>query len=738
MRSARLSGSLILLALAAGAAGWAKGLASGGPPSGRAPSVVPNADSRPEAIGELARQQGLAAARARLEPLLGAASPAAQLARVQLGLLAHAHEDLALAERWLGAGPGPVELEDWRLTVLADAAAAGGRRSEARRTLETLLAERPDSPLRRRTAVRLAQLAWEDRALPEALRLLERARGERLADADALELERLAWQIGLARRDRELLIEAGRRLLVRFPLEASKLRVVDEIAAHGGSGEWRLWLTPHELERRADALLAAELPAGALTTLAAVPPEARGLEWRLLEARALTASGRGGDALVVLAGAAASTSGERARLEWERARAATDAATVRRGPTGPAADERARLRARAREHQLAVVRLAPDSALAIEAWRQLATDFLAEERLDEALAALRQLVAAAPAETFGARPLWERGWREYAARNPSGAVGYWTELVSIFPRSSFARSARYWTGRAHEELGHAERAREIYLEVAAVDTADFYARQAAARLAGAPTIAAATAAAERDPWPEATALARARWLSELGLDGLAASELAALGDQVERGPARHALEGLIAARRGDRRTSLRLLRRAFPALGTARQAAVPEAALGLYYPLDFRSPVERAADREGLQASLVFGMIHQESGFDPTAKSRAGARGLMQIMPPTGREVAKRLGLPYSTGRLSEPDYSIRLGTHYFRQMLALFDGNVELALAGYNGGPGRISRLWRAAGPSAELDRFLEGLSIEESRNYVKRILVLADSYRSLYPELG
>jgi soluble lytic murein transglycosylase len=165
---------------------------------------------------------------------------------------------------------------------------------------------------------------------------------------------------------------------------------------------------------------------------------------------------------------------------------------------------------------------------------------------------------------------------------------------------------------------------------------------------------------------------------------------------------------------------------------------VPERALALYYPLDFRATVEEAARREQLDPAVVFGMIHQESGFDAAAKSRSGARGLMQLMPGTGKEVAKRLGLAYSTARLNDPGYSVRLGTTYFRQVLDRFDGRVELALAGYNGGPGRISRLWQAAGPRPELDRFLEGLSVTESRIYVKRILVLADSYRSLYPDLG
>ncbi|KAB2962202.1 MAG: lytic transglycosylase domain-containing protein, partial [Thermoanaerobaculia bacterium] len=199
-----------------------------------------------------------------------------------------------------------------------------------------------------------------------------------------------------------------------------------------------------------------------------------------------------------------------------------------------------------------------------------------------------------------------------------------------------------------------------------------------------------------------------------------------------------ALAGLIAAREGDTRTSLRQLKRAFPALGTTLQGSAPPAALELYYPLAYRAAIARAAAEQGLSAALVFGMVHQESGFDAAARSRSGARGLMQLMPATGREIAGKLGVPFSSARLDEPDYSLRLGTGYFRRVLGMFDGSQELALAAYNGGPGRISRLWRAAGPAPELDRFLEGLALEESRNYVKRILVLAESYRSLYPDLG
>jgi soluble lytic murein transglycosylase len=143
------------------------------------------------------------------------------------------------------------------------------------------------------------------------------------------------------------------------------------------------------------------------------------------------------------------------------------------------------------------------------------------------------------------------------------------------------------------------------------------------------------------------------------------------------------------------------------------------------------------AQAQGLPPGLVFAIIHQESGFDAGAISHAGARGLMQLMNGTGRELARRLGLPYAKSKLTDPEYSVRLGTTYFRQLLGMFDGKLELALASYNGGPGRILRLWRASG-SPDLDRFVEGLRPEETKNYVKRILVISDSYQKLYPSPG
>jgi soluble lytic murein transglycosylase-like protein len=674
------------------------------------------------------------AARARLAALAASDPARAPLAAVLAGLLAHADDDPARALERLDAAEAVPGLDDWRLYVLADCAAAMRQTERARRALDDLLAQHPDSPLRANALVRLAELAWQAHDDQEAGRRIAQGRAERLPRERAVALEQLAWQIATARHDTEALRAAARRLLVLDPLEASRLHVVDAVARLGGGADWRLWLAPDELEQRADALLDAQVPAGALTTLEAIPAAARGPGWRLMEARALTDSGRGAEAYAELTRVAASDPAARARLDWQAALAAAAAAAPTAGHRVDAAT-RALWQRREREQLLAVARgeAAPD--LARRALARLGAAYADDGHDEEAVAAWRQLAVLAPGDTSGAKPLWQRGWEAFETGQLRHAVDLWRELEHLYPESAPARSGRYWTARALERLGDAVGAHEEYRALAASHVADFYARQATRRLAGASDTPPAPL--EVEPWPEDPLLGRARLLSDCGLDGLAATELELIAPRAEP-RATAALAGLIAARRGDTRESLRQLKRAFPALGTPFQGGVPPAALALYYPLAYRETIARAAADAGLPPALVFGMVHQESGFDPAARSRSGARGLMQLMPSTGREVARQLGVPFSSARLDDPAFSVRLGTSYFRNVLGMFDGNVELALAAYNSGPGRIARLWRAAGPDAELDRFLEGLTLDEPRNYVKRIVLLAASYRSLYPDLG
>ncbi|MEO5328394.1 MAG: lytic transglycosylase domain-containing protein [Magnetococcus sp. THC-1_WYH] len=125
-----------------------------------------------------------------------------------------------------------------------------------------------------------------------------------------------------------------------------------------------------------------------------------------------------------------------------------------------------------------------------------------------------------------------------------------------------------------------------------------------------------------------------------------------------------------------------------------------------------------------LDPALVWGIARQESTFLPHAESNAHAVGLLQLMPATAAEVAKREKLPPSNpNRLRNPTYNLALGQSYMKRMLNLFDGDLVLALASYNAGPGR-GKDWRQRRSIEPTLAFIENIPFTETRNYVKRVI--------------
>ncbi len=683
------------------------------------------------------RQRRCSAAQAAIAPLTGAAGETGRFARLVSGFYAHACEDVGLATRRLASAAEPGgSLEDWRLLLLSESAQADGDPRIALRAQTELLTDHRSSPLWPRAILAAVERAADAGRATDALELVRWSRKqEGLSPEIRGRIEAVAWRLGQKRRDLTVQAHAARRLLIDAPETAARLDVAAMFRGPDGAVAWRALLTGDEMERRARALLDTGETDDALATLDEVPEGERGLPWTLLRSRALTGSARAREALTDLDRARPTDDAGRADAEWARARAYTDLAEPLASGAGLSVEERRRMRQAAHDHLREVVRLGAAPDLAARALRRLFADYAADERFDEALHALNALRRLAPDDTTGASYLWGLGWKEYQQRNYSGAVGDWSELLSLYPESREARSGRYWTARAFARLGQPGRSRAIFEEIAAADTTDFYRKHALAHLAegSATPSGAAGAVLATQPWPVDPDLARARLLTDLGLDDLALAEIAARGDTVERRAA-DAVRGLALSRQGKRREGIPYLRRAFPALGGPYQASVPLDARHLYYPVAFEDAIREASRGTGVPAPLLFGIVRKESAFDLSARSHAGARGLMQLMPATGREVAHKLGLPYSASRLEEPAYNVRLGATYFRQVLDMFGDRTELALAGYNGGPYRVKRLWRQAGPGAEVDYFVEALPVPESREYAKRVLLYADSYEQLY----
>ena len=152
--------------------------------------------------------------------------------------------------------------------------------------------------------------------------------------------------------------------------------------------------------------------------------------------------------------------------------------------------------------------------------------------------------------------------------------------------------------------------------------------------------------------------------------------------------------------------------------------------LELRFPIVYRDVVESASGRRGLPPATVYALIRQESAFMPDARSSAGALGLMQIMPRTGRMLMRRAGRELrSRNQLLAPDLNVELGTRYIRSLLSRTGGHYVLATASYNAGPHRV-RGWLPVEGEVEAAVWIDNIPFTETRRYVRRFLAYSAIY--------
>lgn len=342
------------------------------------------------------------------------------------------------------------------------------------------------------------------------------------------------------------------------------------------------------------------------------------------------------------------------------------------------------------------------------------------------LHAARKASATAGASRAGflaALVLWQQ--KDYR-----GAALEWDSLRAAHPQSDEGIAAAYWAGRAWGRLGESPRARESWEAVIRIAPLSYYSGLALQQL-GRPRTGFSSQFDSVAPLPDLLAVGERVSLLQLAtLNREASLEQQWVYARAGESPERVIAAGRLLAGSGAIWTSTQLGWRAW------RQTGADAGSLRLIFPLRYAEPMTGAALQAGVDPALVAALIRQESVFDSAALSRAGARGLMQLMPSLGRSLARGRGVSHwHSDSLYNPARNLELGTLHLAHVVQAHPG-LEHALAAYNAGSSRVDR-WILNPGAEDPEVFVEWIPFTETRLYVKTVLRNLDFYRMLYPGL-
>jgi len=322
---------------------------------------------------------------------------------------------------------------------------------------------------------------------------------------------------------------------------------------------------------------------------------------------------------------------------------------------------------------------------------------------------------------------WLSGWIALRFLNkPDVAFNHFEKLYhNVSTPISRARGA-YWAGRACDEMGYSDIARQWYRE-GAKHQHTFYGQMAAAVIDAPVNVPSSEKVASANKGSSKIYnhefVMAASWLAKADLRYEAGLFLNAAMEQAQN-ESDYAYLASLAEDLGIGHVAIQI-------------ASEAENEKGIIL-ADYAYPdvSSKLAGVDDVEWALIHALIRQESRFNQKAVSHAGARGLMQLMPATAEEVARRRGYAHRTSWLTErPDHNIRLGSVYLNEMLERFDGSYILALAAYNAGPNRVERWIREIGDPRRDDidaiDWIELIPIYETRNYVQRVMESIYVYR-------
>ncbi len=394
---------------------------------------------------------------------------------------------------------------------------------------------------------------------------------------------------------------------------------------------------------------------------------------------------------------------------------------------------------------------ASEGTRALAAW-EAARESKDARRWPDAAARMSRFAAAYPAHEYTDDALWHSGRALREIGDLDGALVADSILARTAPESPFRDESSYWVARGLAERGRNEEACSRMRSLAEVQPDGYWTLRSRSM---APSLGC--------PFP-ALALDRDGVTADPGdlAARAAADTLIATTDEIRRAEvlARFGLvdeseQEISQLRRRfyDDRAAILAIARACVRTGVPRGAmqsiaglrstsgatifggTLPAEAARILYPLAYLDDVIRWCDEYAVDPWFVFAVMREESWFDAEAVSPAGARGLLQIMPTTGADLARQVGITgFNKSDLFEPPVNIRLGVFYLARLLKEMEGEPALVMAAYNAGEKNAERWKFVEDGAVDVDRTVAGITFKETSDYVQRVSVTREIYRALY----
>ena len=386
------------------------------------------------------------------------------------------------------------------------------------------------------------------------------------------------------------------------------------------------------------------------------------------------------------------------------------------------------------------VKTYPWSEMVDKALYDIATIHQQREKPELMLNAFSRLIEAKPSSEYADWAAWRIGWQRFDEKRYEESFKAFEGLKENFPGNRYAMGAHFWMAKIRERQNKPELAKQIYQEVAK-SRYWYYSARAKAILDIKSSELELKAVPDEDLPEEKKCPDQLATLMKLRLYEdvayLLSNFIVETPDAAQE--CYYALiksyEKLSMYDKAREIADKALLSTSFKFQASDELAKFRKK----LYPLHYEALVEKYAKVYNVDKALIYAMILEESRYRTDAISWAGAIGLMQIMPATGREIAQKLKISrFRSSMLKIPEINIRMGTKYIDELNDMFDGNAMLVSGAYNGGPGRMKR-WLETKKIKDLDEFVEKINIRETRLHIKKVINSMDNYVEIYgqPEM-